>query len=340
MQIHYFPRYSQKENFVTNNTLLLLREFYNYNRFRFQSFLIELFRMANADFGQAIELGLQLRQQIGTKESVLDGFLYQDSFRIAIETKRSAHGFGADQLRRHLSGFTSDQEGILILLSPEMVKLSQPNLSLLLKSAKSKNVNIVSISFQTIIDAARNSLSDHDEEMHALVSDYETFCSDEELLPSDKWTLFVPPCGRSHNINVSHRIYFCPASWSRRSAKYLGIYFEKAVRYIGEIEKVVECEVIDKKVTSKTTTLTKDEECRIIMTVTEARQQRGLDLESGYQFFICSNLVATMFKKTSPGGIMGHRYFDLRQYVGSVAFKNVADIAQGLNGAEWKEPAP
>lgn len=54
--------------------------------------------------------------------------------------------------------------------------------------------------------------------MHALVTDYEDFCSDEDLLPVDKWTMFVPPTGLSHEINVAQRLYFCPASWSRRKA--------------------------------------------------------------------------------------------------------------------------
>jgi hypothetical protein len=38
-EIHYFPRYSQRENVVTNNTLLLLLRLYQYNRFKFEKFL-------------------------------------------------------------------------------------------------------------------------------------------------------------------------------------------------------------------------------------------------------------------------------------------------------------
>ena len=41
-QVTYFPRYSQKENHVTNNTLLLLRHLYEFNRLKFAKFLEEL----------------------------------------------------------------------------------------------------------------------------------------------------------------------------------------------------------------------------------------------------------------------------------------------------------
>lgn len=40
--IHYFPRYSQPENVVTNNTLLLLLRLYQYNRFKFERFMAAL----------------------------------------------------------------------------------------------------------------------------------------------------------------------------------------------------------------------------------------------------------------------------------------------------------
>jgi hypothetical protein len=193
MQIHYFPRYSQRENFETNNTLLLMREFYNYNRFRFQRVISELLSVTNTDSDRIIELGLQIKQQVGTTHSVVDGYLNQDGFRIAIETKRSASTFSLDQLKRHLSAFEAGHPGFMILLSPEKAQISQSDQLKLETLAEAKTVTVVLTTFQEIIDTARSSLSSHDEEMHALITDYESFCSDDELLPRDKWTLFVPP---------------------------------------------------------------------------------------------------------------------------------------------------
>jgi hypothetical protein len=72
-QIHYFLRYLQRENFETNNTLLLLNRLCNYNRLRFERFLSELLRDAATDAGSAIMLGLQIKQQVGTGGSIVDG---------------------------------------------------------------------------------------------------------------------------------------------------------------------------------------------------------------------------------------------------------------------------
>jgi hypothetical protein len=237
-------------------------------------------------------------------------------------------------LTRHLSGFTQQEGGFMILLSPELARTDGSSWNKISKSATDKNVALVPVTFESIVAAARKCLSDYDEEMHGLVTDYEEFCSDEDLLPKDKWTLFVPPCGKSHSINVSDSLYFCPASWSRRKAKFLGIYYGKAVRYIGNITKVVECEIINKKVVSETGTLTKDERERIVHASETAIRDRGWDLTTGYQFFLCDSLAETKFQKTDPGGIMGHRYFDLRDYISDPQPTNLVEIAEKLR-RDW-----
>jgi hypothetical protein len=335
-QIHYFPRYSQRENFETNNTMLLLHRLYNYNRFRFERFLSKLLRDAATEAGSTLVLGLQIKQQVGTGASIVDGYLYQDSFRIAIETKRSADSFYADQLSRHLSGFTHSSGGFLILLSPERTEIEGPNWANLRDVATEKNVILVPVTFENLIAAVRGCLNDYDEEMHSLVTDYEEFCSDEDLLPVDKWTLFVPPCRLSREINITDRLYFCPASWSRRKARYLGVYYDKAVWHIGTIAKIVECEVKDGDVTSETMPVTADERQRISHASLAAMDQQGWDLITGYQFFLCDAMSDTKFRKSSPGGIMGHRYFDLRDYLSGEVPTQLAHIAERLRDHQWE----
>jgi hypothetical protein len=41
-EVHYFPRYSQPENVVTNNTLLLLLRLREYSRYKFENFMEKL----------------------------------------------------------------------------------------------------------------------------------------------------------------------------------------------------------------------------------------------------------------------------------------------------------
>src|ERR1035437_3726134 len=118
-EIHYFPRYSQPENVVTNNTLLLLLRLREYNHFKFDKFMGAL--CGEQEIQLAGSLGLQFQQQkkTGTGESVIDGFIVQDSIKIAVETKRDP-AFDVAQLEKHLEMFGSEQDKLLILLTPPL----------------------------------------------------------------------------------------------------------------------------------------------------------------------------------------------------------------------------
>ncbi|MCJ9728979.1 hypothetical protein [Bradyrhizobium sp. PRIMUS42] len=335
-ELHYFPRYSQPENVVTNNTLLLLLRFREYNRFKFE----KLMEAICSD--QEIQLAsswLQFRQQMGTGKSVVDGFIAQDSVKIAVETKL-AETFDAVQLTNHLAVFGAEQHKLLILLSPSLGAHSSQQLASIREHAAPRNIQVVHTSFEEIVEKARNCLSTHEEEMVALVNDYEAFCSYMDLLPRDKYTIFVPPCGQSFDENTAFRLYYCPVTWTRRNAKYLGIYKDKCVRAIGGIAKVVACNVDIHAGTvtvqpGEPETVTAEEQARIIG-ASRAALERDWDLNSNHKFFLCDTMVDTVFRKTSPGGIMGHRYFDLQEVLGHTPPSNINELAERLKQHSWE----
>lgn len=334
-EIHYFPRYSQPENFVTNNSLLLLLRLHQYNRFKFEKFM-EL--ICEDEEVQLATSWLQFRQQKGTGKSVVDGFIAQDSIKIAVETKLT-EAFDTQQLENHLSVFGTEQHKLLILLSPTLGEASTSQLALVRENARSRNIQVVHTSFEDIVQKTRSCLSEHDEEMLALVADYESFCSDLGLLPRDQYTLFVPPCGQSFEANERFRLYYCPATWSRRNAKYLGIYAQKTVRAIGQIVKSVVC-AVDLDAGTVTAAdgqapLTTEEQERILGATKEARA-RDWDLTSGHRFHLCDTLQSTDFRKTSPGGIRGHRYFDLDEILGGKLPQDLGALAAMLRQHQWE----
>jgi len=335
-EIHYFPRYSQRENFVTNNTLLLLLRLHQYNRLKFERFL----ETTCAD--QEIQLAsswLHFRQQTGTDRSVLDGYIAQDSLKVAVETKLGT-AFDLEQLERHLGVFGSEQHKLLILLNPTREAMSSAQLKTIRDNAAPRNIQIVHTTFEEVIRKAEECLSQHDEEMLALVADYESFCSEEGLLPRDRYTMFVPPCSQSLADNVEGRLYYCPATRSLRKAKYLGVYADKAVRAIGRIADIAVCDVdlesgeVTVHEHEATRDLSEDEKRRI---VTASRQARGhgWDISGGHKFLLCDEMVGTEFNKTSPGGIMGHRYFDLEEVLGGRIPESLDALAGELRGRRW-----
>lgn len=334
--IHYFPRYSSKENAVTNNTLLLLLRLYQYNRYKFE----KLMEMLVAE--QEVPLpgfGLQFNQQTTTGQSVLDGFLWQESIKIAVETKLDA-AFDIEQLKNHLAAFKNEQHKFLVLLNPSSESRLDSQLISIREFAKSRNIQVIHITFADIVGAARKCLSDYDEEMFALVNDYESFCSDRGLLPRDQYTIFVPPCGNSVEDNIQYRLYYCPVTRTVRNGKYLGVYANKKIQAIGTITKIVACDVdLDKKTVKEhedQRKLTEQEKQRILG-ASKAAEKYGWDLSGDHRFFLCDEMVKTEFPKTSPGGIMGRRYLDIQEILGDRKIpETLGELATLLRQHEWK----
>ena len=329
--VHYFPRYSQPENFATNNTLLLFHRLYESNRYTFHKFLKQL-----VDDQQIAEIGLQLSQQTRTGRSIPDGYLSQDAIKICIEAKNSAKAFYEDQIGRHLDGFREGASGYLILLSPHLPEIEQQIWQRLSEAAKGKNVELIQLTFSKIVDCFRDSLRDFDSELQELIQDFEDYCSESGLIDTDVTTMFVPPCGKSHEINVAQKLYFCPSTWSRRKTAFLGIYYDKAVRHVGRVAKVAYCErngeLIATAADGTALQLSEDEKQRVNAAMDSAMEQNGWDILQGNQFYLCSEMLKTNFKKESSGGIQGHRYFDLKDYGQT---KDLAEIARMLTQETW-----
>ena len=306
-QLTPFPRYSQKENWATNHTLLLMRRLYEFNPSKFRRFLQEL-DDESADI--ASHLGVFFAQQIGERRSIPDGVFMQESVKVIVETKTDT-SFSHDQIRRHLNGLKEEKHGLLILLSPTVEQI--PNMKLTPDD-------------KPLLPT---------EEMKSVVEDFEAFCSEEGLLPRDDFTLMMVPCGRSFKVNMDNHLYYCPTSYTHsRNARYLGIYTEKSIHGIGEIKKCVECTVDLKAKRVIADGLTPVEEQRILKAVPAARDV-GQTIENGHKFYICDKIVPTDFRKTSAYGIQGHRYLDLRTYLGDGDLPTVEEIANQLKNKSW-----
>jgi hypothetical protein len=148
-----------------------------------------------ADEEQDVQLTtswLQFRQQVTTGKSVVDGFIGQDSVKIVVETKLT-ETFDAVQLTNHLALFGKEQHKILILLSPSLSDEANRRLDEFRRDYRNKNIQVIATTFESVVAKASDCLSPHEEEMRSLVDDFEDLCSDAELLPRDKVTIFVPP---------------------------------------------------------------------------------------------------------------------------------------------------
>jgi argonaute-like protein implicated in RNA metabolism and viral defense len=84
MRISQFQKYSQKENTVTNNILLMLSRLNDLKVEYYKSIIEKL-----SDGVQSYEPQANFLQQIGSNRGIIDGFIEVKASKIVIETKLS-----------------------------------------------------------------------------------------------------------------------------------------------------------------------------------------------------------------------------------------------------------
>ncbi len=321
--IHYFQRYSTRENTVTNNTMQLLARVYTYSPTQASRLLSKL-------TNEEVEIGIEInQQQKGSGGSVPDAMIIQRSFKIVVEAKIDS-SVNIDQLERHTESFSHEKQKILLLLSKEK------NQSIKSEKFKEKNIIFTNVTYENICDAISSMFKEHEYEMCELVEDYKAYCRDTGLIDESGNLMRIVPCGHSWRINCEHGIYFHPKDRGYSPHQYLGIYNQKAVLALFKIDGVfdAECSAGELGATVVLGEETEEYRNKIATTIREAREQCGYDIENGHRFF-CGKPFLTKYRKISPGGIQGARYINLKREIPE-GFKSAEDIAEKLKSKEWE----
>jgi hypothetical protein len=330
-QIHYFQRYTQPENVITNNTLLLFSRLYNESRIKFEKFLSNFL-----DGNDSIGIGLQFEQQTKSLGSVPDGVIYQRSLKVVIETKLSKK-FRPEQLENHLKGSFKDESiKVMWALSPEKMP------SDLSSSIKEKSIElgliIVESTFEEVINSFRSVINDYDTELNDIIDDYEDFCNSANLFLNIADKLMLIPSSLSMKENSEHSIYYCPDDRNYSSFTYLGLYSQKAIRYIGRLQNIVKAKLNEKNdliIIKSDSKVTPEQVARIIDIINSEKVGRDWDLRTGHQFFVVDKFYETFFEKDSPGGQQRNKFFNLSNYGIDVKTKDTSEIANVLKTQKW-----
>lgn len=328
--LYYFQRYSQRENWATNNTLLLLSRLYQFNRIKFQNAIQDI-------LGEGIELniGIQFIQQSKNKDSVPDGIIQQSSFKIVIETKL-ADNFTADQLIRHLGHFETNTETkvLLAITKHETPKEVIEQVNAFIKS-NSSNIKFAGTSFLKIADAIRANLQDHDVEMLEIVDEFVAFCEENNLINRKDSTMLALTAGTSLDMNLQYNIYYDPATRNHNLPfTYIGLYNNKNIQAVGKVTKIVECDLANGQLKIKNGAILTEDERQRIQGVIE--NTNYYDLTKDTKFFLVDQFFETNYRKTSDSSLRGKRYFFLHAIEGYRQEMGAAEIATLLNGKKWE----
>ncbi len=340
-RIHYFQRYSQRENVITNNTLLLLGRLYQYRPVLLERVLNTV--LASDDEGSQVTVGITMKQQDrGACGGIPDGVLDQQSLRILVETKRG-NDFGSNQIKGHVKRMGDSKRPFLVMLGKEL--LTSTELEDIQKEVATlrNDAIIVNTTFDKIIKAIDEELDEWEQEIRELLEDFREFCSSENLLP-DEYSLRAVLCGKTFNENIKFGVYYNRVGRNYADHTYLGLYDNKAVRAVGKVLKVFSADIGQKDTMELVDTLkgappTQQELDLVTEVMKDAVDNPGYDIREGHRFYLVDKFYPTEFTKDSKYPMMHTQFFDLREYLtlaGGI-LPSTEQIANQLRGKKWSD---
>jgi hypothetical protein len=337
--INQFQQYSQGENTVTNNVLLMFSLLYEINPKYFEEYINSL--IDESEFYRVIPT---FQQQIGNfgNDGVMDGHISMPKSSIIIETK--LHNLEwRDKLLKYAKSFKEDETKILFHLSAS--KYSERQIreirDILEKDHSKTSIKFFSITYDDLSSqlGAMQNVYVYEQQLKRLADHFESYCQNMGLLHSAKHILRAMACGQSRTLNEKHQFYFDLAERGYSPFTYLGIYFWKAVRFIGKVENVIvaDYDYATEKLTVKESEndVTEAQRQRLIAAILEA-DSLGWGISENHRFFLLNNFHETYFEKTSPGGIFRVRYFNLEDYLGKMISDDVGEVSEQLKKQTWK----
>lgn len=335
MRISQFQKYSQRENTVTNNVLLMLSRLNDLNVNYYKS-IIE--RLNEGSVQQYYYPQPIFTQQFVMKKGIIDGHIEVKPSKIVIETKLYSKEF-IDKIIKYGNVFNENSQNQLWHLSSvkykenEVLEINRrlnelyPNL----------NIQFNNLLFNDLIENLEGIYEEntHDIELRLLLEDFSNYCTDSGLISNEEYKLLFVPTGFSYNWNKKHKIYYCPIGWHSQKFKFFGLYNWKSVRTISEIETIIEADydANNDKLTIHSKGHTEEQIKRLKSGLSELGENH-----KGLKYYILPehNFYETDFRKKSSGGIQGYRYKDLREFITLNDYNDVKRIAEELSKVTWR----
>jgi len=333
-EVSFFQRFSQKENHATNNSMLLIRHFYQVR----PSIVQKVFSKLS---DEPIELGLSFAQQVKKGGSIPDAVISQNPLDIYFETKMGGM-LDEAQIMRHFASIQSDskKQSKKILFGLTKTEISQIQRDKLLEEGKNHNVIFAGITFESILQELRGECEPHETTLHAILDDYESYLESAELIQKGQ-ILRVVPCGTSMSENVEFELYFEPTNRaSKARSDYIGLYKQKQVKYLCEIGTVVNgCLRGGEFIITSTEMgkISEEERERILKAIEACHYYEDLAHQE-FRYYLFNTVAKTEINKVSAGGIWGARRFNLSDWLSydKVGFTyETAEAAELLKGKEF-----
>lgn len=166
-----------------------------------------------------------------------------------------------------------------------------------------------------------------------VIEDFQAYCEEMGLLPDCRKWLRIVPCGDTIKLNEKWNVYYQPNS----RHEYIGIYNSKAVRFIGRTVAIFDSVGDGRGETQLELIEGADKpefRTRIGRMIAETKETVGWDVSTDTRFFCVDEFSPTLFKKTSPGGIQGPRFWDISRFANQT--NSNSELADCLRSEKWE----
>lgn len=336
-EVYFFQRYHTKENMHSSNALLLLKRVYYYDPKIFYKVISNWVEVDSDEF-----LPSFITQEKG-KKSIPDFCIKQNGFKIVVEAKEKYNSFTEDQMRRHVDNLLSEpvDTRIFIALAPKFNESDCKVFDIIKKHA----IKFINLTYLDLYNSVREVCDEyHDSEIIEILEEYKDYCNEENLIDDSDSTIMVRLAGSTLDFNVrpENSIYYDKYEHRYEGFRYLGLYKEKCVKYIGEIEKIIKAyQNKDGKY---------EFECLIphggkISDLEKERVLRAMDNQKAlydninipHNYFLVNKfLPVENFIKSSKMALYGRKKFYLQQF-NLQPKSSVEDIAEKMKNKTWEE---
>ncbi|MBR5479527.1 MAG: hypothetical protein IKU84_05060 [Clostridia bacterium] len=344
--IHYFQRYHGKENVHTANAFLLINRLYQYKPQYFYKFLDALVEDEQSGYDFRINMTLQAKAENKKGSTVPDAMIVQNGYRLCVEAKIE-DWFYIEQIEGHLKAFDAldTKYKIFLSLSNKNECGIAPKIKNLVSEFNKKHelsnedrLIYRHLSFEMLVEIIENILSERDYEFIEVLDDYREYCQEQGLIDNKYQLMMAYASSATVEINKKLRLYYRKAP-EKPNADFLGLYSNKKVVAIGRIHKIVKASMpADEVVLEEGAQVTDDELERIREAIVDSANYDDYNLRTvEHNFIFVEEFVDCNFEKTSKGGLMSGKYFELENDYGieKIKEKTVAEIAEELSRKTW-----
>lgn len=333
-EISYFQKYSQRENHITNNTMLMFRHIYRHNPLRFEKFLKEIISDAQ------IDIGLVFSQQIREQSSIPDGYIRQTPLSIYIEAKADGELY-LEQIQRHVDSVVKSNlpKGSAVIIGLAKKQPNEADIREFERVCNEVGIHYTTITYLELVALLNDKgiFPEHETDLQEIIEDYETFLRSDGMLPNP-YEMVAFPCGTSWDENIKYSIYYEQSSKSSKAhVPFIGIYNNKKITHIAEILGTCICKPENGGlIFEKEYGCVSQEDIDKIRDVISATNY--YDLNQGLErYYLLGDLYEVNIEKKSSGGIRGHRYFDLKELSGDKILPedSIEDISRKVSGSSF-----